>query len=143
MGTSQDQEGGGAYRFGRFELRPAAGELRRGGVVVPLQRQPLRVLELLVSRAGEAVRRQEMFRAVWGEAVHVDYDRGLNYCIRRIRRALGDDVEHPLYVETLPRFGYRFIAPVTRLRDVGSIAVPGPVPTPASTRARLLRAALV
>lgn len=105
------------YRFGDFHLRPQAGELRRGGQAVPLQRQPLRVLVLLIERAGKVVPRREIFTAVWGEAVHVDFDRGLNYCIRQIRRALADDADYPLYVETVPRYGYRFIAKVTALPE--------------------------
>src|SRR5262245_41079018 len=90
------------FRFGVFELY-ASGELLRGGVRVPLQRQPARVLECLVARAGELVSREELKRAVWADSTFVDFDRGLNFCIRRIRQALGDDAAAPLYIETVPR----------------------------------------
>jgi DNA-binding winged helix-turn-helix (wHTH) protein len=98
--------------FGDFELDLATGELRRAGVPVPLQNQPARVLGRLVSHAGVLVSRDALKQAVWGDATHVDFNRGLNYCIRHLRAALGDDAKAPRYIETVARQGYRFVAPV-------------------------------
>lgn len=108
------------YRFGPFELDPRTAELRRNGEPVPLQLQPARILVLLVERAGALVSREEIRARVWPDRV-VDYEQGLNYAIRQIRAALGDDADAPAYVETLPRRGYRFAAGVER----GSDRAPG------------------
>ena len=103
-----------SVRFGLFAFDTAAGTLTRDGVPVRLQPQPARVLTLLVERAGETVTRDELRAAVWGEATYVDFERGLNFCVAQIRSALGDSAESPRFIETLPRRGYRFIAPVHR-----------------------------
>src|SRR5215472_1159517 len=94
--------------FDELTLDFATGELLRRGEPVPLQPQPMRVLLLLAQRAGEIVPREELQAAVWGSDTHVDFDQGLNWCIRRIREALGDDVRQPRFIETVPRRGYRF-----------------------------------
>ena len=99
-------------RFGVFDLDLQTGELRRKGVKVALQEQPFRVLALLVAQPGELVTRDELRRALWAEAVFVDFDHGLNKAVAKIRDALGDIAESPRYVETLERRGYRFISPV-------------------------------
>jgi DNA-binding winged helix-turn-helix (wHTH) protein len=99
-------------RFGPFELHPDTGELFRSGTRVELQNQPARVLELLTRRPGELVTRDELRQTLWGGAIYVDFDRSLNFCIRRIRVALADSTPSPKYLETLPRRGYRFVAPV-------------------------------
>jgi TolB-like protein/DNA-binding winged helix-turn-helix (wHTH) protein/Tfp pilus assembly protein PilF len=99
-------------RFGAFELDAANGELRKGGVSLKIHSQPLRVLLLLAERSGRAVTREEIQRCLWGNNTFVDFERGINFCVNQIRTALGDDAEKPRYVETLPRRGYRFIAPV-------------------------------
>ena len=101
-------------RFGAFALDEARGELRRNGVLIRLQRQPLTALALLAGRAGEVVSREELRRAIWPEGTFVDFERGLNFCINRIRRTLDEDARAPRYIETVPRLGYRFIAAVTR-----------------------------
>jgi DNA-binding winged helix-turn-helix (wHTH) protein len=101
-----------AARFLGFELDLDDGELRRDGAIVPLERQPAIVLTLLVRRAGHLVTRDELRGAIWPDEVHVDFDRGLNYCIRQVRAALDDDARRPLFVETVPRQGYRFVAPL-------------------------------
>ena len=98
--------------FGAFELDLAAGELRKNGVLIHLPPQPTKVLTLLVSRGGQLVTREDLKREVWGRDTFVDFEQGLNVCIKRIRNTLGDDAETPRYIETLPRRGYRFIAPV-------------------------------
>src|SRR5262245_1249338 len=75
--------------------------------------QPLQVLVLLVERAGETVTREEIQHCLWGDYTFVDFERGINFCINQVRSALGDDAEKPRYIETHPRRGYRFIAPVS------------------------------
>jgi DNA-binding winged helix-turn-helix (wHTH) protein len=99
-------------RFCPFELDLRTGELRRDGALVKLQQQPFKVLALLALRAGELVTREELRIEIWGDDTYVDFDQGLNFCIKQIRGALGDQADTPRYVETLPRRGYRFIAPV-------------------------------
>lgn len=99
------------WRFGCFELNRETGELRKSGAAARLPLQPARVLGLLVEHAGQLVTREEVRREIWGETV-VDYDRGLNFCLNRIRAVLGDDPRSPRYIETLARRGYRFIAAV-------------------------------
>ena len=99
-------------RFGVFELDVEAGELRRSGRLVALTGQPMRVLLKLVERAGEVVTREELQRDVWGDGTHVDFEAGLSTCIHQVRTALGDQAASPRFLETLPRRGIRFIAPV-------------------------------
>lgn len=99
-------------RFEIFELDFNSGELRKAGAVVKLQPQPFKILALLASRASQLVTRQEIQQQIWGDETFVDFERGLNFCIKQIRVALGDDAEAPCYIETLPRRGYRFIAQV-------------------------------
>ena len=100
-------------RFGPFELDPASGELHRGGDLIKLQPQPFKVLELLARRSGEVVTREEIRAHVWCDDTVVDFEQGLNFCIRRIREVLGDTADAPRFIETLPRRGYRFLIPVT------------------------------
>lgn len=99
-------------RFGVFELDRSAGELRKSGVRLRLQGQPLQVLALLLDRAGEVVTREELQRQLWPSDTFVDFDHSLNTAINKVREALGDSASSPRYVETLARRGYRFIAPV-------------------------------
>jgi DNA-binding winged helix-turn-helix (wHTH) protein/TolB-like protein len=106
------------FRFGLFEFDLAKRELRREGVLVRLQSQPAQVLACLILRAGQAVSREELRRAVWGVDTFVDFDRGLNFCIGQIRLALDDDSTTPRYIRTLPKRGYQFIAPVERVERV-------------------------
>jgi DNA-binding winged helix-turn-helix (wHTH) protein/tetratricopeptide (TPR) repeat protein len=101
-------------RFGDFEFDPKSGELSRRGRRLPLQPQPARVLARLVERAGEMVGRDELRDLLWGDTTFVEYDQGINFAIRQLRGALGESAEHPVFIETLPRRGYRFRAPVSR-----------------------------
>jgi len=135
----------GRIRFGQFDFDPGDGALWREGRSVRLQPQPARVLALLASRAGEIVTRDELRREVWGEGTFVDFERGLNFCVAQIRSALGDSAESPRYVETLPRRGYRFIAPVTAVPgsnggqpslETREPETPLPPPRPATSSAR-------
>jgi DNA-binding winged helix-turn-helix (wHTH) protein/tetratricopeptide (TPR) repeat protein len=103
----------GHLRFGTFELRSASGELRQQGDLVKLSPQPFKVLDLLARRAGEIVTRHEIREHVWPDDTFVDFDQGLNFCIRQVREALGDAAGAPRFIETLPRRGYRFLMPVT------------------------------
>lgn len=115
--------------FGLFELDPAAGTLTREGRPVRLQPQPARVLAILVDRAGDVVLRDDLRRQIWNDGTYVDFERGLNFCIAQIRTALGDSAESPRFIETVPKRGYRFIAPVKSERTAVA-PVSGPV-TPA------------
>lgn len=106
----------GRVSFGEFELDLEAGKLRKSGRPLKLRPQPTRVLSLLVGHAGKPVSREEIRRHLWGESTFVDYDVGVDSCVNRIRSVLGDKAQSPRFVETLPRLGYRFIAPVKRER---------------------------
>jgi eukaryotic-like serine/threonine-protein kinase len=99
-------------RFGIFEVDLQAGELRRQGFRVKLQEQPFQVLLLLLDRPGEAVTREDLQRKLWAADTFVDFERGLNRAINKLREALFDNADNPRFIETLPRRGYRFIAPV-------------------------------
>ena len=107
------------YRFGPFEFDPEAGELRRHGFRVPLEPQPAKALALLLENAGRTVSRDELRLRVWGQETYVDFERGLAYCIAQVRGALGDSAESPRYIQTLPRRGFTFLAPVQRSGGIG------------------------
>ena len=98
-------------RFGPFEVDLAAGELRKGGVKLKLAGQPFQVLAILLERPGQVVSREELQKRLWPDTF-VDVDHNLNTAINKIREVLGDSAENPRFVETLPRRGYRFVAPV-------------------------------
>jgi TolB-like protein/DNA-binding winged helix-turn-helix (wHTH) protein/Tfp pilus assembly protein PilF len=100
------------YRFGVFELNAETGELLKHGVRVKLQDQPFRVLTLLVERSGELVAREELRQQVWGQDTFVDFDHSLNISVNKLREALGDSASNPRFIETVPKRGYRFLAPV-------------------------------
>lgn len=102
----------GRYRFADFELDAETGELTRRGEAVPLPPQAARLLALLVERPGSLVTREEIRRCLWPPDTHVEAELGINYAVRRIRRALDDESANPTFVETLPRRGYRFRSPV-------------------------------
>jgi DNA-binding winged helix-turn-helix (wHTH) protein/TolB-like protein len=107
----------GRVRFGLFKFDLGTRELRREGVLLRLQSQPTQVLAYLVDHAGQTVTREELIKEIWGKETHVDFDRGLNFCIGQIRSALDDDSVSPRYIRTLPKRGYQFIAPVERVED--------------------------
>jgi len=110
----------GVLRFGVFELDPRSGDLRRNGLKLKLTGQPFQVLAMLLERPGEVVAREDLQKRLWPADTFVDFDHSLNTAINKIREALGDSADNPRFVETLPRRGYRFIAPV----DVGAGLVP-------------------
>jgi DNA-binding winged helix-turn-helix (wHTH) protein len=109
-------------RFGVFELNLDLEELRKNGTVLKLPPQPFKLLAMLASRSGQVVTRDEIQQQLWGTETFIDFEQGVNKCIKQIRTILGDNADNPLYIETLPRHGYRFLAPVrTKL-------VPAPPP---------------
>jgi DNA-binding winged helix-turn-helix (wHTH) protein len=103
------------FRFADFELDGRSGELRKRGRRLRVQQQPLQILTMLVGAPGDVVTRDELRERIWGKSTHVDFDRGINKAITRLRQLLGDDLARPRFIETLPKRGYRFVADVTRL----------------------------
>jgi Tol biopolymer transport system component/DNA-binding winged helix-turn-helix (wHTH) protein len=97
------------FRFGAFELSTEQKELRKNGLLIRLSPQPFQVLSLLVENAGELVTRDDLRTRLWGNQTNVEFDAGVNRCIRQIRAVLNDDSDFPRYIETIPRQGYRFI----------------------------------
>jgi TolB-like protein/DNA-binding winged helix-turn-helix (wHTH) protein/Flp pilus assembly protein TadD len=103
----------GSFRFAGFELNPATAELRNNGRVLQLPEKTFRLLLVLLERAGEPVTREEIRERLWGTTTHVEFDDNLNHAVKRLREVLGDVPAKPL-IETIPRRGYRFVAPVER-----------------------------
>jgi DNA-binding winged helix-turn-helix (wHTH) protein len=100
------------FRFGVFDLNPQSGELRKQGMKIRLQGQPVEILALLLERPGEIVTREELQKKLWPADTFVDFEQGLNNAMKRLRAALDDNAETPRFIETLPRRGYRFIGTV-------------------------------
>ena len=112
-------------RFGSFELDLHTERLLKNGRQVRLQPQPFKLLRLLTSHPGKLVTREEIQAALWTNDTFVDFEQGVNFAIKQVREALGDRAENSIYVETVPKRGYRFIAPV----DAGREEPPEPQPT--------------
>src|ERR1035441_7840204 len=110
-----------AVQFGVFEGDLSARELRKKGVKVKIQELPFRALELLLNRPGEVLTREEFRQALWPDGVFVDFDHGISSAVNRLRDALGDSADNPVFIETVERRGYRWIAPTH---------VPAPLPAP-------------
>src|ERR1700733_1523251 len=100
------------FRFGPFEANTHAQELSKNGTRIKLRGQPFSILELLLSRTGEVVSREEIRQKLWPADTFVDFEHGLNTSIKKLRQALCDSATEPRYIETAPRRGYRFIAAV-------------------------------
>jgi DNA-binding winged helix-turn-helix (wHTH) protein len=113
----------GKIRFGVYELDRDAMELRKHGAPIRLQEQPFRVLAMLAERPGEIITREQLQERIWGDTF-VDFDQSLNKAVNRVREALNDDAGTPQYVETVPRRGYRFIAPVAEIPPTEALAQP-------------------
>lgn len=128
-------------RFGVFEVDTATGELRKHGTRLKLAEQPFQALMLLLERPGQLVTRDEFRRRLWSEGVFVDFERGLNKAINRLREALCDDPDHPTYIETLPQRGYRFIGELAPGSTTPS-EPPADVTPPSHARRTLLAAGL-
>jgi len=123
-------------RFGMYELDQRAGELRKDGVRIRLQEQPLQILCLLLDQPGNIITRKELRQKIWPSDTFVDYDHGINNAIKRLREALGDTAETPLFIETLPKRGYRFIAPLDEkitVTRIGNSAIDSIVVLPFET----------
>jgi len=101
-------------RFGIFELDSEAEQLHKNGRVVRMQPKPFKLLCLLAGQAGKLVTREEIQKALWNAETFVDFDQGVNFAIKQVREALGDDADRPLYIQTVPKRGYRFVAPLDR-----------------------------
>jgi Tol biopolymer transport system component/DNA-binding winged helix-turn-helix (wHTH) protein len=137
------------YRFGTLELDTRSAELRRNGVKLRLQEQPFLVLRKLLESAGGLVTREELQGALWPADTYVDFDTSLNTAIKRLREALGDSADVPVFIETIPRRGYRFLAPVQVLPNedgpkAASVAAAATPEVVATTKGRhLLRFGLM
>src|SRR5580692_8554089 len=131
-------------RFGAFEADIRAGELRRNGVRVRLQDLPFRALTLLLSRPGEVITREEFRQALWPADVFVDFEQGISTAVMRLRDALRDSAENPIFIQTIERRGYRWIGPVevvtSELPTLEPVNTPAAIvpPRPSSSRRWLL-----
>ena len=121
------------YRFGVFRLDSRTGELANNGDKAQLREQPLQLLLALLEQPGELVSRETLVRRLWPAGTFVDFDRGLNKAVLHLRETLGDSAENPQFIETLPRKGYRFVAPVTHDLQETPPTLPPPSPPPASS----------
>src|ERR1700720_4120544 len=100
-------------RFGTYQVSPQSGELRKAGLRIRVQQQPMKLLEILLEHPGEVVTREELRSRIWADENFGDFDQAVNIAIAKLRNALGDSAESPRYIETLPKRGYRFIAEVS------------------------------
>lgn len=107
----------GLFSFGDFQVDPRSGELTKHGIRIKLQEKPFQILVYLLVHAGELVTREDLRASVWGSDTYLDFDHSLNIAINKLREALCDSAENPRYIETLPRRGYRFVAPVCENRE--------------------------
>jgi DNA-binding winged helix-turn-helix (wHTH) protein/TolB-like protein len=110
--------GNGRVRFGPFDFDPDQRELRRDGMPIRLPPQPAQLLAFLLTHAGDVITRDMLREELWGADTFVDFNRSLNFCVAQVRSALGDPAEAPLYIKTLPKRGYQFIAPVAGVASV-------------------------
>jgi len=142
MASSRDVRS--LIRFGAFEADLDSGELRKYGVRIKLQDQPFQILALLLEHPGQVVTREELQRRLWPADTFVDFDRGLNKAMNRLRDALGDSADQPRFIETLPKRGYRFVGSIESAQRVNppipGVEEPGPDPSPAPEAKRRRRA---
>src|SRR5271169_297682 len=118
-----EQTQNAVVRFGVFQVNLRSGELRKHGLRLRVPGQPFKILAILLERPGEVVTREELQKHLWPDDTFVDFEHSLNSAIKKLRAVLGDSAESPRYIETLPRLGYRFVAPV----DAGEPPVVAPV----------------
>lgn len=124
-------------RFGVFELNLDLEEIRKNGSLLRLPPQPFKLLVMLASRSGQVVTRDEIQQQLWGSDTFIDFEQGVNKCIKQVRTVLGDNADNPLYIETIPRRGYRFLAPVrTKM-------IPAPLPQVKEASSGLVSSAAV
>ena len=114
------------FRFGSFELDLEAQQLLKNGRTVRLQPQPFKLLCFLVGLRGQLVTREQIRGELWSGDTFVDVEQGVNFAIKQVRDALGEDADHPIYIQTVPRRGYRFVAPVDVVGGVEEQVVPPP-----------------
>ena len=126
------------FRFGLFEVDCAQEVLLRNGMRVRIQSQSFRVLALLLERRGELVTRDEMKATLWLDGTHVDFDGSLNVILKRLRAAIDDDSDNPKFIETVPRRGYRFIAPVVATPIAAATTSPASAAVPAPGQSNTL-----
>lgn len=120
------------WRFGVFELDASSGELRRNGTVVKLREQPACILLLLLEHAGQMVTREQLRQHLWPAGTFVDFDHSLNSAVMKLREALGDSADKPLYIETIPKKGYRFVAPLLEASTSMGLLAPDPLADPSN-----------
>ena len=132
----QMMEAPSAARFGPYEADLATGELRKGGARVPLQDKPFQILARLLRRPGELVTREELRAELWPADTFVDFEHGLNTAVKKLRQALDDSADTPRFVETLPKRGYRFVAPVSLEAPSGAAGETAPASPPPDVRLR-------
>src|SRR5690242_6438711 len=113
----------GPFRFGLFEVNPRTGELLKQGRPLRLRGRPFDILVVLLQRGGDLVSRDELRQQLWEADTFVDFDHGLNAAVNRLRETLGDSAENPRFIETQPKRGYRFIAPITTVAQAPAGAV--------------------
>src|SRR5947207_4730803 len=116
-------------RFGTYEIALHSGELRKAGVRIRVQQQPLRLLEILLEHPGEVVTREELRSRIWPNENFGDFDQAVNVAVAKLRGALGDSADNPRYIETLPRRGYRFIAPVSIVNPSNDLQLAREIPS--------------
>ncbi|HEU5335196.1 MAG TPA: winged helix-turn-helix domain-containing protein, partial [Terriglobales bacterium] len=121
---SSQVSSGPVFRFGLFEADVARSTLTNGGLRVRIQDQPFRVLIVLLERAGEIVTREELRQRLWPDGTYVDFDGSLNAILKKLRAAIADDPDNPRFIETVPRRGYRFIAPVSNQHPESAPSAP-------------------
>ena len=125
------------FRFGPFELDTQCGQLRKDGVGLKLQGQPIQILEILLEKPGQLVTREEIRQRLWTSDTFVDFDHSLNTAVKKLRQTLGDEADTPHYIETLPKRGYRFIGEVEREEAKEEIVEPPLVAVVAAERIEL------
>src|SRR4051812_24731014 len=116
-------------RFGPFDVDFAKSEMLKSGVRIRIQEQPLKILQALIERPGEIVTREQLRDRLWPSGTFVNFERSLNAAVAKLRQSLNDSADRPLYIETLARKGYRFVAPVTEAQPHHVIADQPIVPT--------------
>lgn len=134
-----EQQRSAAFQFGAFQLDVLNGELRKHGIKIKLQEQPLQILVLLLEHSGEVVTREQIQHKLWPPDTYVDYDNAINSAMRKLREALGDDSEHPQFIETMARRGYRFIGHIEtphRIEEAPPAQTEPPAATVAPRRSR-------
>src|SRR3979411_2986468 len=120
-------------RFGLFEADLRAGELRRNGVKVRLQDLPFRALTLLLTRPGEVITREEFRQALWPSDIFVDFEQGISSAVMRLRDALRDSADNPIFIETIERRGYRWIGPIQPAEPVADESIANQLPEKQTT----------